>query len=220
MKIVSVILARGGSKGIPNKNIKELNGKPLIKYTIDASINSIVGDNTYVSSDSDKILTTAYGLGAIPIKRPHGISGDLDKSELSLIDFVNRVSSDIVVFIQPTSPLVTSEYINEGINILIDNKNLNSVLSVYKEHWTPKWDKNRNPISWDIHNRPMRQEVESSFIENGALYISRTNLIIKNKLRYSPPFDFIIMKQEDSFQIDTVSDFKLVDKLIKIKENV
>ena len=118
MKIVTVILARGGSKGIPNKNIKNLNGKPLIQYAIDASKMSIVGEETYVSSDSEKILEIAERLGAKTIKRPNNISDDLDKSELALLDFVNRVDSDIVVFIQPTSPMISAGDIDEGILML------------------------------------------------------------------------------------------------------
>lgn len=215
MKIVSVILARGGSKGIPNKNIKNLNGKPLIQYAIDASKLSMVGEETYVSSDSDIILDVARDLGAKTIKRPENISDDLDKSELALIDFANRVESDIIVFIQPTSPMIRSEDIDTGILMLRDFKSLNSVLSVYEEHWTPRWGQNREPIDWDINNRPMRQEVENNYVENGAFYISRTILIKKNKLRYTPPFDYVVMKQEHSFQVDTIDDLSLIDKLLR-----
>ena len=215
MKIVSVILARGGSKGIPNKNIKDLNGKPLIQYAIDASKLSMVGEETYVSSDSDIILDVARDLGAKTIKRPENISDDLDKSELALIDFANRVESDIIVFIQPTSPMIRAEDIDTGILMLRDFKSLNSVLSVYEEHWTPRWGQNREPIDWDINNRPMRQEVENNYVENGAFYISRSRLIKKNKLRYTPPFDYVVMKQEHSFQVDTLDDLSLIDKLLR-----
>jgi CMP-N,N'-diacetyllegionaminic acid synthase len=215
MKIVSVILARGGSKGIPNKNIKNLNGKPLIQYAIDASKLSMVGEETYVSSDSDTILEIAISLGAKTIKRPGNISGDLDKSELALIDFANRVDSDVIVFIQPTSPMIKSEDIDAGLIILRDDITTNSVLSVYEEHWTPRWDQNRAPIGWDIYDRPMRQEVENNYVENGAFYISRTNLIKKNRLRYSPPFEYVVMKQENSFQVDTLDDLTLISKILE-----
>ena len=218
MKIVSVILAREGSKGIPNKNLIDLHGKPLIQYAIEASKMSLVGGETYVSSDSDNILDVAKDLGSKIIKRPDNISGDLDKSELSLIDFVNRVDSDIVVFIQPTSPMIKPEDINTGILMLRNDKFLNSVLSVYEEHWTPRWDKNRQPIDWDIYNRPMRQDVESTYVENGAFYISRTDLIKKNKLRYTAPFDYVVMSQENSFQIDSFADLELVNKMLRIDE--
>jgi len=218
MKIVSVILAREGSKGIPNKNLIDLHGKPLIQYAIEASKMSLVGGETYVSSDSDNILDVAKDLGSKIIKRPDNISGDLDKSELSLIDFVNRVDSDIVVFIQPTSPMIKPEDINTGILMLRNDKFLNSVLSVYEEHWTARWDNNRQPIDWDIYNRPMRQDVESTYVENGAFYISRTDLIKKNKLRYTAPFDYVVMSQENSFQIDSFADLELVNKMLRIDE--
>ena len=214
MKIVSIILARGGSKGIPNKNIINLNGKPLIQYTIEASLNSIIGNETYVSSDSNKILKEAKRVGAKTIKRPLGISGDFDKSELSLLDFINKIKSDILVFIQPTSPLITSNHLNKGINKLLNNKNLNSVFSVYEEHWVPKWDQYKKPIDWDINNRPMRQEVENYFIENGAFYVSRTSLVKKNKLRYSPQFEYVIMNKEESIQVDSINDLNLISKIL------
>jgi CMP-N,N'-diacetyllegionaminic acid synthase len=218
MKIVTVILARGGSKGIPNKNIKKLNGKPLIQYAIDASKMSIVGEETYVSSDSEKILEVAERLGAKTIKRPNNISDDLDKSELALLDFVNRVDSDIVVFIQPTSPMIRAEDIDKGVLMLRDDESLNSVLSVYEEHWTPRWGNNRQPINWDIYNRPMRQEVENNYVENGTFYVSRTKLIKENKLRYTAPFDYVVMSQENSFQIDSLDDWKLISKILKSNE--
>ena len=218
MKIVSVILARGGSKGVPNKNIIDLNGKPLIQYSIESSKMSIVGEETYVSSDSDDILDIAKGLGAKIIKRPDNISDDLDKSELALIDFVNRVDSDVVVFIQPTPPMIKPEDIDAGVLMLRKDTSLNSVLSVYEEHWTPRWGRDRKPVDWDICNRPMRQEVESNYVETGAFYISRTPLIKKNKLRYTAPFDYVVMSQENSFQIDSFADLELVNKILKINE--
>ena len=218
MKIVTVILARGASKGIPNKNIKNLNGKPLIQYAIDASKMSIVGEETYVSSDSEKILEIAERLGAKTIKRPNNISDDLDKSELALLDFVNRVDSDIVVFIQPTSPMISAGDIDEGILMLSGDESLNSVLSVYEEHWTPRWGSDKRPINWDIYDRPMRQEVENNYVENGAFYISRTELIKENKLRYTAPFDYVVMSKENSFQIDSLDDWKLISKILKTNE--
>ena len=217
MKIVSVILARGGSKEIPKKNIIDLNGKPLIEYVIDASRHSIVGDETYVSSDCEEILRVADELGVYTIKRKEGISGDFDKSELALLDFISKVESDILVFLQPTSPFLTSNHINEGVEMLLTKPSLNSILSVYEEHWVPRWGKNKKPIGWDIHERPMRQEVEKIYIENGAFYITRTHKIRDTKLRYAEPFDYVIMKSEESLQVDSLDDLKLISKLLKLR---
>lgn len=218
MKICSIIPARGGSKGIPNKNIKLLCKKPLVCHVIDTSNNSFIGkENTYVSSDSEEILSIASAYGANPILRPKEISEDSSKSEDAILHFLDQVECDICVFIQPTSPLLKPHYINEGIEKIINDPNLTSVFSVYKESWSGTWSKNREPIGWDPQNRPMRQDAGDIFIENGAFYITRTSAIIKHKLRYFNPYDFVVMKKEDSFEIDTQEDFDLVEKIMKTK---
>ena len=134
-KIVSVILARGGSKGIPQKNIVDINGQPLISYTIETSINSNVS-KTWVSTDDDEIKSISLKYGAKVLDRPLKYATDISKSEDALLHFANNVDFDILVFIQPTSPLLKPKYINEGIK-MIDQ--YDSVFSVYKEHWLPRW---------------------------------------------------------------------------------
>ena len=98
MKVVSLIPARQGSKGIPNKNLINLCGKPLIYYSIKASENSIV-EETWVSSDSNEILEVSKNLGAKTIKRPSKISNDQSTSEEALLHFASNVEFDIIVFI-------------------------------------------------------------------------------------------------------------------------
>jgi CMP-N,N'-diacetyllegionaminic acid synthase len=214
MKIVTVILARGGSKGIPKKNIIPLNDKPLIYYTINASINSKVNE-TWVCTDDEEIANVSKQYGANVLIRPKEISGDNDKSELALLYFLEHVKCDLLVFIQPTSPLVTSEYINNGINKMLYDENLCSVFSVCEEHWLPRWSTNREPINWDIDNRPMRQDVPLQYVENGAFYISKSKNIIENSLRYGFPVDYIIMNQADSLQVDTYDDLDIITKILR-----
>ena len=211
MKIVSVILARGGSKGIPKKNILDVKGRPLISYTIQASNQSIV-DETWVSSDSDEILEIAKQFNARVIKRPDEISGDSSKSEDALKHFTSNVHYDIMVFIQPTSPLITYHYINAGINKLLD-ENYDSVFTAYKEHWIPRWEENK-PHNWDINNRPMRQDVNELWVENGAFYITTKEAFEKSNLRYSGNIGILEMKQSESFQIDTYDDIKIIENLL------
>lgn len=214
MKIKSIIPARSGSKGIPNKNIANLNGKPLLYYTINASLHSMVGLETYVSSDSDEILNVAQQLGAQTIKRPSEISQDKSKSEETLLHFLDQQECDILVFIQPTSPLLLPKHINQAIDYLLQNTQLNSAFTVFKEHWLPRWSANRQPVNWDINARPMRQDVEEQYVENGACYVSRADIVKKTKLRYSYPIEFVVMENHESFQVDTYDDFYLVSKLL------
>ena len=118
MKILSVILARGGSKGIPSKNIVDLNGKPLISYTIEASLQSNV-DETWVSTDSSEIASVSSDYGANVIDRPSEISTDTSQSEEALLHFTYNHDFDIMVFIQPTSPLLKSRETFDTTSLLL-----------------------------------------------------------------------------------------------------
>jgi len=214
MKIVSVILARGGSKEIPNKNIIPLNGKPLLSYVIEASKNADI-DETWVSTDSKKIKEIAQLYGAQVIDRPNNISGDCSKSEEALKHFSDNVNFDILVFIQPTSPLLKASDINRGLQLFKNKRcNYDSVFSAYKEHWIPKWSMNIKPINWNIDNRPMRQEKEDKYIENGAFYITSKEQFLKSNLRYGGKIGIVEMPNYRSFQIDTLDDLKLIEKIL------
>ncbi len=211
MKVVSLILARGGSKGIPGKNIVDVNGKPLLYYTANASLNSNV-NATWVSTDCDKIKKVAQNIGCKVIDRPEEISGDNSKSDEALIHFAENIDFDILVFIQPTSPLLKSSDINKGLQKM---KNYNSVFSVTKEHWIPRWNENGEPDNWNINDRPMRQDVKETYIENGAFYITTKEQLLNSRLRYSGNIGMIEMPLHRSFQIDTMDDLKLIGKLLK-----
>ncbi len=212
MKIVSLIPARGGSKEIPNKNIIDVNGKPLLSYSIDASLHSKV-DETWVSSDSNEIGEVAEKYGARFITRDKELANDIIMPDATLVDFKYRVDFDVLVFIQPTSPMIKSEYINQGIDKLL-SENLHSVFSVTKEHWLPRWNERVEPIEWEIDNRPRRQDKETSYIENGMFYITRKNILTQDKLRYGGKMGFIEIPLHDSFQVDSEEDLELVRKIL------
>ena len=213
-KIVSLILARGGSKGIPNKNIIDLNGKPLISFTINASKNSKIHE-TWVSTDCKKIKTAAKDLGVFVLDRPQELAQDTSSSEDALLHFCESIDFDILVFIQPTSPLLTSVDLDCGIDLLLNNsKKYNSIFSVYKEHWIPRWDLNVKPINWNPNIRPRRQDIKENYVENGAFYISFKKDILESKLRYSGNIGCIEMPLSRSFQVDTYEDLELIKKLL------
>ena len=214
MKILSVILARGGSKGIPSKNIVDLNGKPLISYTIEASLQSNV-DETWVSTDSSEIASVSSACGASVIDRPSEISTDTSQSEEALLHFTDNHDFDIMVFIQPTSPLLKSIDINKGLELM---SKYDSILSVTREHWIPKWSMDMNPLDWEIDNRPMRQDKEETFLENGAFYITKRKNLLQSKLRYSGKIGFVEIPLSRSFQIDTLDDLNLINTIIRGNE--
>jgi CMP-N,N'-diacetyllegionaminic acid synthase len=210
LKIVSLILARGGSKEIPNKNIIDINGFPLIYYTIKSSVDSIVNE-TWVSTDSKIIKNISLSYRVKVIDRPTDIAQDNSQSEESLLHFSKYVDFDYLVFIQPTSPLLVSKDINKALT-MVDN--YDSIFSVYKEHWVPRWSKTAKPIDWNINQRPMRQQKEARFVENGAFYITSKENLLKSGMRYSGRIGLYEMPLSRSFQIDTENDLELVKKII------
>jgi len=210
MNIKTIILARGGSKGIPNKNITNINGKPLLSYTIKTTIGSIAND-VWVSTDCKNIAFVAKQYGAKVIDRPKEISGDKNKSEEALIHFANNIDFDILVFIQPTSPLLLPEDINKGLSMMAD---YDSIFSVYKEHWIPRWNMDKSPDNWNMNDRPMRQDMPAKYVENGAFYITTKKSLLDSKLRYSGKIGMVEMPFYRSFQIDTMEDLELIKKLL------
>jgi CMP-N,N'-diacetyllegionaminic acid synthase len=205
-----VILARGGSKGIPNKNIISIQNKPLISYAINTA-KEVLPENVWVSTDCPKIAKVASSYGTKILQRPKELSRDNSKSEEALLHFANNVDFDILVFIQPTSPLLLPDDINRGLKMMID---YDSVFSAYKEHWIPRWNLNITPDNWDPKNRPMRQDVPQKYIENGALYITTKKALLESKCRYSGRIGILEMPLYRSIQIDTYEDLELIQKLL------
>ncbi len=209
-KIVSVITARGGSKGIPDKNIIDISGKPLIFWTIQASRNSRV-EETWVSTDSSRIATLASGYGAKILNRPEELANDIIMPDASLVHFAENVDFDILVFIQPTSPLLDSKYINKGLRMMTE---YDSVFSAYKEHWLPRWSKNAEPINWHPGFRPRRQDMDEQYVENGAFYITTKKGLLESKLRYNGNIGIVEMPLNKSYQLDNNDDLQIIKKLL------
>ena len=210
MKRVSIITARGGSKGILKKNVIPINGVPLLAYSINSSLKSEVHE-TWVSTDCSEIKNCALDHGAQVIDRPKDLSTDLCKSDLSLLHFADNVDFDVLVFLQPTSPLLDSEDINKGLDMI---NNYDSIFTAYKEHWIPRWNEDMTPDGWSINNRPMRQEVGFKYVENGAMYITTRESLLQNKLRYGGKIGILEMPYDRSFQVDSVDELNLIQRII------
>jgi len=210
MKTVALILARGGSKGIPNKNIQMLGGMPLIVYSINAAKWSTV-DDIWVSTDSSHIKTITKQHGASVLDRPPKLAHDKSPSEDALLHFAENVDFDRLVFIQPTSPLITPQHIDNGLEKM---EKFDSVFSVYKEHWLPRWSLDLNPLNFDNNNRPRRQDRKGVYVENGAFYITTKELLLENKVRVSGNLGVVEMPYYESFQVDTWEDFNFMGRLL------
>ncbi len=204
MKSLALIPARGGSKGIPNKNIKKLLGKPLINYSIESAKNSIRIDDVFVSTDCEKIADISRKNGAEILFRPESVSNDESKT----IDVLNYhyefiKNYDIVVVLQPTSPLRPKELINDCINEFIRGRYSNLVTGYYCKY-----------KEFGSHNNLRRQDINGFFYDDGSIYILTPSLI-KNNLWSGDNIKRIINKKQFSFEIDDEIDFLILEKLIK-----
>jgi len=213
MKIVSLILARGGSKGIPRKNLIPLNGKPLLYYSITNSLKAEVNE-TWVSTEDSEMKKTSLRYGAKVLDRPLEISTDTSKCEEALLHFAANVDFDILVFIQNTSPLVSPEEINNGIR-KVKSGEFDSVFSAYLEHWVPRWSTDITPIGWNTSARPRRQQKPEVYVENGAFYITTRQNLLESGVRYSGKIGIVEMPFSRSFQIDTIDEARLIEKLMR-----
>ena len=224
MKILSIIPARGGSKGIPLKNLKLLNNKPLLDYTVTSSLGSKFITRTIVSSDHQKILDRAENLGAEIIKRPKQLATDSSKIEpviehsLKYLKSKYDYSPDIIILLQNTSPLRTKKHIDEALNLFLNSK-YDSMLSCYRSHyflWTSKNNK-LLPVNHDPKKRPNRQQMNDQFIENGAIYITTYAAFKKSHCRISGKIGLFEMPQKLSIDIDTKSDLLNANHFLKNK---
>ncbi len=222
-EILSIIPARGGSKGIPRKNIKKILDKPLIAYTIEASLKSKYITKTILSSEDDEILSVAKAYGAEVLKRPKELALDTTKTIPVMIDVVKKLQNtgynpDYVVLLQPTCPLRDEKYIDSAFEFYFEaeKKGYDSCFSAYSSGLThAKWritPDNKYEGLYDYRNRPRRQDADKHYkmiSENGAFYALETKTMLKaNDFIGFNPIAFVTEKVID---IDTIEDFKKVE---------
>jgi len=219
MKTVAIIPARGGSKGIPRKNVKMLAGKPLIHYPVAAAKNCKLIDKVIVSTENKEIADAAAHYGAEIINRPRKLAGGSVPTLPVLIHAVKEMEKqgykpDIIILLYATAPFVKAEYIEDGIKKIL--KGCDSVVSVCEE--------TRNYKLWDAKGKPMfkrrvnRQAVKKAYRENGAFYIMTYETIMKRKSITGRKTELIVMKPEESVDIDTPLDFVLAEALMSRKK--
>lgn len=216
-KYLAVILARGGSKRLPRKNLRNLNGKPLIAYTILSALKCQYLDEVIVSSDNKEILEVSKKYGAKVIKRPKYLSNDRAKSFDALKHTIqNTLIFDYVVLLQPTSPLRNEKHIYDAINLL-EKKNADAIISVCKTEHNPVWS-NTLPKNFSMQGflNKRSPNFENYYRLNGAIYICRIDNFLKEKSLFLKNNIYAFkMSQEESIDIDTEFDFKIVKALMK-----
>ena len=219
MNIYGFKPVRIGSKAIPKKNIKDWNNKPLLLWVCESFSKCNKLNSFFIASDSQDINTvlTNNGIEQKNIyQREHQNAQDKSTSESVLLEFLNNKSKqikdeDVIVFCQATSPYITPMHLDKAITQFLYTK-VDSLLSV-----TPFnrfiWNQNQQSINYDFTNRPRRQDMESFYLENGAIYISKVKNIKTSKNRISGSIGFYIMKHWESFEIDELADWTSSEKI-------
>jgi CMP-N-acetylneuraminic acid synthetase len=223
-RIIAIIPARGGSKGIPRKNVRLLNGKPLIAYSIEMALKSRHINRVIVSTEDQEIAEISKKYGAEVIIRPKELARD-DSPTIDVVfhilDFLEKegYKPDVVVLLQPTSPLRNAEDIDNAVKLFLSN-NCDSVVSVCEVEHSPFWSfKIENgylkPIFEENYIKMRRQDLPNVYVPNGALYVSTPATLRKYKSFYCPKTIPYVMPLERSIDIDNEIDLMLAELILK-----
>ena len=221
MRVLGVIPARGGSVGIPNKNLVEVGGKPLIAWMIEAAKGvSLLERSVVVSSDSHDILDEANRHGAHAILRAPGLATAEASSESVLLDVLQHYHPEIVVLLQCTSPLTLPEDIDGTIRALIDSDS-DCAVAVSQFHgflWRRNlFDDSVNTINFNhTISRQRRQDRTPQYIETGAVYAMRTEGFLKAKHRFFGKVALYETPRERCLEIDEPSDLALAEAALSV----
>ena len=217
MKIIAFIPIRGGSKRIPLKNIKEINGKPLAWWVIDAACESNHIDEVIVATDSGKIIS---GLGSIANPKIKVITvqhmGHKCLQETVMLDYAEQNQFDYIVLLQATSPLTTAKDLDEAILKCVHDE-CNSLISVCRQKrfiWRTVKGFAKS-ITYSPRKRPREQDWDGLIIENGCFFITSREGLINSGCRISGKVGLHEMHEDTYFQLDTPQDWWIVEKLLK-----
>lgn len=224
---VAFIPVRGGSKSIPLKNIKPINGKPLVYWTARAACRCKYIDRVYVATDSDEIKSVVEGFRKGPesalflkihvIGRSAESASDTASTESAMLEFAENYDFCNIILVQATSPLMTEMDLDKGFEAFQEGST-DSVLSVVRQkrfHWGINERGFVHSINYDVFNRPRRQEFEGYLVENGAFYITSKKALLKSRNRVSGNIKAVEMNEDTFFEIDEPSDWVIIEALMR-----
>lgn len=226
MSVIAVIPARSGSKRIPHKNIKTFCGKPMMAYSIEAAKNAGIFDRIIVSTDSEKIASTAKELGAeIPFMRPRELADDQTGTDAVILHALKRLMEDAekidyICCIYATAPFVKAEYIIKGYNILRDN-NATSCFSVTTYPF-PIFrslkinSQNRLEMFWPEYRETRSQDLPEAYHDAGQFYWANVKNYLKEKQFYSKDAVPVILPRYLVQDIDTPEDWETAEKMYSV----
>jgi CMP-N,N'-diacetyllegionaminic acid synthase len=229
MRILGIIAARGGSKGVPGKNIKLLNGKPLLQYTAEIALESRCLTDVILSSDDSQIITVAESLGIqVPFLRPEELAQDktptIDVIIHTLQWFENQaIFFDAVCLLQVTSPFRTVKFLDKAIDKFIAS-GCDSLVSVQKvpHEYNPHWMFEVNPegnlkiVTGEEKIISRRQELPDAYRRDGSIYITKTEVLLQQHSLYGESTSFIESSPEFHVNIDTLADWEKAEKISRI----
>lgn len=221
---LAIIPARGGSKRLPKKNILDLNGKPLIAWSIEAALKSTYIDKIIVTSDDEKILEISDKFGVNTITRPSELASDTATTFDAIKHTIeNTENHDYIVLLQPTSPLRTEKHINEAIELL-EEKNADAIISVCEMDHSPLWsnilpeDLSMTSFLRDEVLNKRSQDLENYYRLNGAIYICKIDKLLEEKTFFVKKDIFAyVMNRKSSIDIDEEIDFKFAEIIREMK---
>lgn len=222
MKKVAIIPLRKESKGIPGKNKKKMLGRPLFTWVLTEAIFSDL-DLVYVFTDDSEIMEYVereyHWTSKVRVMLRKGENAnDIASTESVMIEFSEKINHDyaILCLLQATSPLTLAEAINDGLNKII-NESFDSALSVViTKRFT--WNKNGTPQNYDVLNRPRRQDFDGLLTENGAVYCTTKEAFLESNNRVSGKIGLIEMAEDTYMEIDSVSDWNIIENLLIEKQ--
>lgn len=225
MNVVSIILARGGSKGIPKKNIIDFCGKPLLAWSIEHARSAKDVSAVHVSTDDKEIAKVAEEFGAKVIWRPAELSGDTASSEVGLKHAIDEITGndykklDYVVFLQATSPLRETKDIDNAVNLIISEKadSLFSGADLKDFCIWKKKDGELNSVNYDYKNRGRRQDFGEQYVENGSIYVFKPEVLFASNNRLGGKIVISKMEFWKSFEIDEPEDIEFCKNIFTIK---
>lgn len=221
--VLAVIPARGGSKGIPKKNIYPVSGKPLLAYVIQSALKTDAIGSVVVSTDDNDIASVAVEYGAEVVWRPAELSTDKASSESALLhalEYLKRRDGtlpEIMAFLQCTSPLTQPQDIQGTIETLVRD-NMDSVLTVAKNHgflWRINDGGEAIGINHDKKVRQRRQDLKPEFLETGALYVMKTDGFITARHRFFGKTGLYVVPGERALQIDNLYEVEMVESIMR-----